>query len=314
MVLGEELLLYRAEDAEELVRFARKRSCSTTKKTHTTIHTEMNLRGTVRTFISFVESAKEKNKKPISSDVLSLYEEAIGEMKHRKNVLQSFFMRYSIGDRIDQGADWERLQTLTEADTPRQTELTSENEIFLRDHYLSLVLLQENGLVETKDGGMYLQGKIEPDNAYNQYPADLLLEPESDALTEHHITRQITTYSDTAYLVILGPEIVTMMELEEIEEFCHSLEVDEESLARMLMNLALKKMLVDKLVLFIQEKKKTSKEEILEVMREFDLEIPDTIDHFSFHLHNLFLEEMLDDLRKIKIIQGKDAKIRYTGG
>jgi hypothetical protein len=137
-------------------------------------------------------------------------------MHMRKQILQEFFSGHREGERIDQGPEWERLQTLTGSDL--QTPLSTDDESFLRDRYLALVLLQENGLVETREGGMYLKGTIEPDEAVTQYPADVLMEPEGEDLAVHGLTRLITTYSETAYPVLLGPESVLMIELEELEE------------------------------------------------------------------------------------------------
>jgi hypothetical protein len=311
MALGEEILLYRAEDAENLVRFARKHSCSASKRVLTTIHTEMNLKGKIGTFLTFVQAMLEKEDTP-SSEAKNLFRETADEMRHRKEILDEFFTSHKEGERIDQGPLWERLQKLTGTDN-QQASLSTEDGEFLRDRYLVLVLLQENELVETRDGGMYLRGTVDPDEALTQYPADLLLEPESEELATHDLTRLITTYSDTAYPVALGPESVLMIELEELEEFCSTCEVDEDSFAQAMMNLALKKMIVDKIIFFLRNKKRTTREEIQDLMRDFDLAIPDTVDKFSFHLHTSFIDEVLDDLRKMKTIQGKDTKIRYAG-
>jgi hypothetical protein len=48
-------------------------------------------------------------------------------------------------------------------------------------------------------------------------------------------------------------------------------------------------------------------------MKDFELTIPETVDHFSFHLHASFIEEVLDDLRRMRTVQGKDSRIRYKG-
>jgi hypothetical protein len=311
MALGEEILLYRAEDAENLVRFARKHNCSASKKVLTTIHTEMNLKGKIGTFLAFVQGMLDKED-TLSSEARNLFREAADELHHRKEILGEFFTSHKEGDRIDQGPLWERLQKLTETDN-QQSSLSAEDKEFLRDQYLVLVLLQENELVETKEGGMYLRGAVYPDGAITQYPADLLLEPESEELAAHDLTRLITTYSDTSYPVALGPESVLMIELDKLEEFCSNCEVDEDSFARAMMNLALKKMIVDKIILFLRDRKRTTREEIQDLMRDFDLAIPDTVDQFSFHLHTSFIDEILDDLHRMKTIQGKDNKIRYAG-
>jgi hypothetical protein len=313
MVLGEEILLYRSEDAENLVRFAKKHNCSASKRVITSIHTEMNLRGTLRSFLEYAREGQNGTESNAAPEMKDLFQEASEEIHHRREIFKEFLARNTPGDRIDQGAEWERLQELTLPDPSQPVSLSAEDEAFLRDRYLILVLLQENGLVETRDGGMYLKGSIDPDEAITQYPADLLMEPERSDLAAHGLTRLITTYSQTTYPVTLGPESVLMIELEELEEFCKTCEVDEDSLARALMNLALKKMIVDKVILFLREQKKTTRDEMQAHMRDFDLAVPDTVDHFAFHLHTIFIDEVLDDLRKMRTIQGKDTKIRYTG-
>jgi hypothetical protein len=313
MVLGEEILLYRAEDAEEMVRFARKHKCSASKRVQTSIHTEMNLKGTIRTFLAYIQEMLSRGDVSGISEAENMYREAAEEMNHRRKILEEFFTSHGAGDRIDEGPEWGRLQQLTASDMPQQESLSAEDETFLRDRYLTLVILQENGLVETRDGGMFLKTILSPEEASTQYPADLLLEPASEELASHGIVRLITTFSETAYPVLLGPEFVLMIELEELEEFCRTREVDEDSFSKAMMNLALKKMIVDKIVLFLQEKKRTSREDLIAQMKDFDFSIPDTIDHFSFHLHSAFIDEVLNDLRKIRTIQGKDTKIRYTG-
>ncbi|MDD1679271.1 MAG: hypothetical protein LUO93_08855 [Methanomicrobiales archaeon] len=313
MALGEEILLYKAEDAEELVRFAKKHKCGASKRVLTSIHTEMNLKGSIRTFLSFVQEMQSKESIGDSPERKDVYLEAADEMHHRSKVLEEFLTSHKAGDRLDQGPEWERLQQLTGSEASEQTSLCEEDESFLHDRYLTLILLQENSLIEPRDDGMYLRGTIDPEEAITEYPADLLLEPESDDLATHGITRLITTYSETVYPVTLGPESVLMLELDELEKFGQSREVEEDSFSRALMNLALKKMIVDKVILFLREKKKTSREEILAQMKDFELAIPDTIDHFSFHLHTSFIDELLDDLRKIRTIQGKDSRIRFIG-
>jgi hypothetical protein len=313
MALGEDLLLYSSEDAEELARYARAHGCSVVKKTRSSIQTEMNLRGKIHTFLAFLESRKKETGTSDAPGVLEQYHQAYEEIEHRLTLLKEYFSRNALGTRIDQGSEWNRLKLLTETDSPRHIELSAEDEEFLRDRYLVLVLLQDNELVETKEGGMYLQATLNPAEAFTQYPADLLFEPENEELARYDIKRVIVTYSETTYQVTLGPEAVLMIDLENLEEFCRTLEVDEESLARMLMNLALKKMIMDKITFFLREKKKVTKEEILSEMRDFNLDVPDTVDHFTFHLHTSFIEEILDDLRKMRTIQGKDTKIRYTG-
>ncbi len=312
MALGEEILLYRVEDAENMVRFAKKHKCSASKRVLTSIHTEMNLKGSLQKFQDY-SAAQRSETSPSGQEEKDALDEAEKEMHHRKTLLAKFFADYSIGERIDHGPDWDHLQELTVSERPDQQTLSPDDEAFLRDRYLVLVLLQENGLVETRESGMYLRGVVEPGEAITEYPADLLPEQKSEDLAAHELSRQITTYSETAYPVTLGPESVLMIELEELEEFCKSCEVDEDALAAALMNQALKKMIVDKLILFFRETKKTTKEEVVAQMRDFELTIPDTVDHFSFHLHTSFIEEVLDDLRRMRTIQGKDSRIRYVG-
>lgn len=312
MVLGEEILLFRAEDAENLARFAKKHNCSVSKKVLTSIHTEMNLKGTIRTFLAFVQEMMGKADTSSSPESKNLFHEAEEEIQHRKRILDEFFVSCKEGNRIDQGPLWERLQELTGTEI-QQESLSTEDEDFLRDRYLILILLQENGLVETKDGGMYLKKTIDPEEALTQYPIDLVMESDGEGLAKYDLIRLITTYSETAYPVTLGPESVVMIELEELEEFCRNCEVDKDSFARVMMNFALKKMIVDRIILFLKDRKRTTREEIQDQMRNFNLTIPDTIDQFTFHLNTTFVDEVLDDLRKMRTIQGKDTKIRYSG-
>jgi hypothetical protein len=311
MALGGELLFYTNEDAEEFLRFLRKQGCSAVRRTINTLTIEMNIQGSIRNMLACCQALQEKEDLP--PEVREQYQEAVQDLSHRKRILEAFLSKTAPGARIDEGADWDRLQSLTGGEPERSNEdLSAENQIYIRDQYLLLSLLQENSLIEGKEGGMYLSRTLDIEEAMTQYPSDLLGEPEGDLLREHHLTRLITTYSETAYQVNLGPEVILLENLDELETTLLRLDTDEESASHLLLNLVVKQMIVDRMLEIIREKKKVTREEVFTSMHSLEFPVPDTVDQFSFRLHDTFLQEVLDDLRKLGSIVGKDSKLRCS--
>ncbi len=310
MALAEEILFYSNEDAEEFFRLLRKQGCSGVKRTINTLHIEMNIRGSIRDLLACCQALQEPE--DLTEEIREQCQDAVRDLTHRKEILEGFFLHSAPGDRIDEGEDWEHLQELTGGDPGEAEHLSAEDQLFIRDQYLLLSLLQENDLIEGKEGGMYLARTRDPDDMSTQYPSDLLGEPEAALLREHHLTRPITSYSETTYKVSLGPEVILLEHLDELEAALLNLDADQESASQFLLNLVVKQMIVERILEMLREKKKATREEVVASLRSFAIPVPDSVDEFTFQLHDAFLHEVLDDLRKLGRIMGKDSKLRCT--
>lgn len=312
MALGEELLFYNGDDADTFLKFLRKQNCSAVKRTTNVISTEVFLYGSIEHFLQLVDTLQNT---AIDGDHAS-HEGVIelrSEMDLRAHILKDFFGERKQGARIDEGPEWEALTTLLKRESPSSETLSEEERSLIRDRYLLLALLDENNLIDAKGEGIYLKEAMDPSFALTQYPAHLLPEVDEELLIKNTLSRRINTYAETVYTVTLGSEIVLFDGMEMLESTLNELDVDPESAATAVMNIASKKVIVDRVLSLLRDRKTMTRDDIIEALQHFHVQVPDTVDTFVYQLDRSFIDDVLSDLRKLKAIQGKDTKIRCTG-
>lgn len=312
MALGEELLFYNGDDADTFLKFLRKQNCSAVKRTTNVISTEIFLYGTIEHFLQFLDTPGD-GAAPDAHTADEGTIEARSEMNLRAQVLQDFFSHQKKGARIDEGPEWEALTTLLKRESPSSESLKEEERSLIRDRYLLLALLDENNLIDAREDGIYLKEPIEPVSALTQYPAHLFRDVDEELLIKNGLTRRINTYAETVHTVTLGPEIVLLDGMEQLETTLNELDADPESATTMVMNIASKKVIVNRALSILRDRKTMTKTEIIEALSHFHVQVPDTVDTFVYQLDRSFIDDLLSDLRKLKAIQGKDTKIRCSG-
>jgi len=312
MVLGEEVLFHDAEDADVLVKFVRKKNFNAARKTRNVLIPVVGSSGTIKNFIALLDEAISSPEIAPGEEQRAYYLEIRGEMEERKKNLTEILSTYHPGEIVSSEAEKGRLKSMMERllEAEGGETITEEDQHFVESRLQSLALLWDNQLVEITQEGLRLTGSVNPEDAVIGCPIEYFNDLDESLLSKHGIGKRVTVASESEFIVTLGPEFVFMEDGVELDELVSHLEVDEFSYEKMLMNLMIKRIIVERILDLVKSKGKVSKGDIIDELKMFHADFPDMNEHISFILHQDLIGEVVDDLRKLGALQGKDHKIK----
>jgi hypothetical protein len=336
MVLEESLLFYQEKDADTFVKFLRAKNCRAIKSVESEVNEETVMTGTIGNLIRVIENVLNRQKpeslkspgaeepqtteiENISSlpgsreDLTAAHARTLSNLQSSRENIAGIMGRFNVGD-VVYAADY--LDRMKESLKSGMEDIPEDDleELVTRTvlTYNCISILEANEVLETRSEGMVLIKKVDP--------ADLIVERrawgpdeiDEATLKNFAISLMHEIHYDTTTRVTIDPRIHFNCVFDDVESILEELEVDGDSAEKLLDNLSLKAPVVDKMLNFIETAGKMSLTDLVREMKSATIEQEEADIRVVLYSSPAFISGVINDLRKLGIVEGNDRKIRVV--
>ncbi|MEI6294311.1 MAG: hypothetical protein WCP36_11545, partial [Methanomicrobiales archaeon] len=182
---------------------------------------------------------------------------------------------------------------------------------YLRElHYMRL--LEKNGLVEESMDGVILKKRIDPADLVITRLPTTHYEEDDNMIKPYGLLHLVNTYYDTLYSLMIDPKLHFTFTPGEISGPLAELSVDEESRDDLLVHMSRKQQLLHVLIGVIGDMKVVSVEGLFRILNDYEEDIHGNGERTGLCVSTEYLDDLIDDLRKLRVVQGNIDRIRLT--
>ena len=308
MTLEEKITFYSHEAAVDFQKFLREKECGSRIVVEHSFSGEPYFEGTISQFMNLIDllAKKDEEENEVDEDLLHMKNDLI----ERKETLEEFFAEHKEGDLLSDSTPSQMLAQLQTIDATGDDAIKKDAADKFVSSLMVLATLEDNGLLE-EEGENYRLKEIKAADemtvmyAYNDFPAVT-----QDDLAECGIASHVRTSSTTDYVITVGTEVL-FVNTDEIADFLDHVDVDEDEAAKFVDAVFFKQAFVGKIHELVAEGN-ASEEALLEALGAPSFPLEGTNDVISFDITADYLKAVVNDLRKLGILTGKDGKIKNT--
>ncbi|HJJ69673.1 MAG TPA: hypothetical protein O0Y02_03480 [Methanocorpusculum sp.] len=308
MTLEEKITFYSHEAAVDFQKFLREKECGSRIVVEHSFSGEPYFEGTISQFMNLIDllAKKDEEENEVDEDLLHMKNDLI----ERKETLEEFLEGHKEGDLLSDSTPSQMLAQLQTIDATGDDAIKKDAADKFVSSLMVLATLEDNGLLE-EEGENYRLKEIKAADemtvmyAYNDFPAVT-----QDDLAECGIASHVRTSSTTDYVITVGTEVL-FVNTDEIADFLDHVDVDEEEAAKFVDAVFFKQAFVGKIHELVAEGN-ASEEALLEALGAPSFPLEGTNDVISFDITADYLKAVVNDLRKLGILSGKDGKIKNT--
>ena len=308
MTLEEKITFYSHEAAVDFQKFLREKECGSRIVVEHSFSGEPYFEGTISQFMNLIDllAKKDEEENEVDEDLIHMKNDLI----ERKETLEEFLEGHKEGDLLSDSTPSQMLAQLQTIDATGDDAIKKDAADKFVSSLMVLATLEDNGLLE-EEGENYRLKEIKAADemtvmyAYNDFPAVT-----QDDLAECGIASHVRTSSTTEYVITVGTEVL-FVNTDEIADFLDHVDVDEEEAAKFVDAVFFKQAFVGKIHELVAEGN-ASEEALLEALGAPSFPLEGTNDVISFDITADYLKAVVNDLRKLGILTGKDGKIKNT--
>ena len=308
MTLEEKITFYSHEAAVDFQKFLREKECGSRIVVEHSFSGEPYFEGTISQFMNLIDllAKKDEEENEVDEDLLHMKNDLI----ERKETLEEFLEGHKEGDLLSDSTPSQMLAQLQTIDATGDDAIKKDAADKFVSSLMVLATLEDNGLLE-EEGENYRLKEIKAADemtvmyAYNDFPSVT-----QDDLAECGIASHVRTSSTTDYVITVGTEVL-FVNTDEIADFLDHVDVDEEEAAKFVDAVFFKQAFVGKIHELVAEGN-ASEEALLEALGAPSFPLEGTNDVISFDITADYLKAVVNDLRKLGILTGKDGKIKNT--
>ena len=308
MTLEEKITFYSHEAAVDFQKFLREKECGSRIVVEHSFSGEPYFEGTISQFMNLIDllAKKDEEENEVDEDLLHMKNDLI----ERKETLEEFLEGHKEGDLLSDSTPSQMLAQLQTIDATGDDAIKKDAADKFVSSLMVLATLEDNGLLE-EEGENYRLKEIKAADemtvmyAYNDFPAVT-----QDDLAECGIASHVRTSSTTDYVITVGTEVL-FVNTDEIADFLDHVDVDEEEAAKFVDAVFFKQAFVGKIHELVAEGN-ASEEALLEALGAPSFPLEGTNDVISFDITADYLKAVVNDLRKLGILTGKDGKIKNS--
>ncbi|HJJ67371.1 MAG TPA: hypothetical protein O0W84_06610 [Methanocorpusculum sp.] len=308
MTLEEKITFYSHEAAVDFQKFLREKECGSRIVVEHSFSGEPYFEGTISQFMNLIDllAKKDEEENEVDEDLIHMKNDLI----ERKETLEEFLEGHKEGDLLSDSTPSQMLAQLQTIDATGDDAIKKDAADKFVSSLMVLATLEDNGLLE-EEGENYRLKEIKAADemtvmyAYNDFPAVT-----QDDLAECGIASHVRTSSTTDYVITVGTEVL-FVNTDEIADFLDHVDVDEEEAAKFVDAVFFKQAFVGKIHELVAEGN-ASEEALLEALGAPSFPLEGTNDVISFDITADYLKAVVNDLRKLGILTGKDGKIKNT--
>ncbi|WP_181391799.1 hypothetical protein [Methanospirillum lacunae] len=305
MVLEEEIYFSSHDIARDFVKVLKDMGVSSQVKQKFSLDVRLMLSGTYLNLAAMFDCMISDPK--TTEEESESFSMARDQLTPQRDAIAQALEKYQVGDRVGSGV----MDLVTGDRTLDGDESEDILEQIIEEVYLTR-LLHLNELLDIGESGLVLSKKIEPDESTLTVFADEIPEIRDEILEKYNVSSTITAGDDGEWLVSIGSEYVFLDDLDKIGEFLEKYEVEEEDGASFFPRLQIKHILVSEILALIKEEGKVSRENIINEFANRDVETSDDGAKIALHLSAEYIDGILDDLKKVGFLKGKDQKLRIA--
>ncbi|MBE6515980.1 MAG: hypothetical protein E7Z71_04725 [Methanocorpusculum parvum] len=308
MTLEEKITFYSHEAAVDFQKFLREKECGSRIVVEHSFSGEPYFEGTISQFMNLIDllAKKDEEENEVDEDLIHMKNDLI----ERKETLEEFLEGHKEGDLLSDSTPSQMLAQLQTIDATGDDAIKKDAADKFVSSLMVLATLEDNGLLE-EEGENYRLKEIKAADemtvmyAYNDFPAVT-----QDDLAECGIASHVRTSSTTDYVITVGTEVL-FVNTDEIADFLDHVDVDEEEAAKFVDAVFFKQAFIGKIHELVAEGN-ASEEALLEALGAPSFPLEGTNDVISFDITADYLKAVVNDLRKLGILSGKDGKIKNT--
>ena len=308
MTLEEKITFYSHEAAVDFQKFLREKECGSRIVVEHSFSGEPYFEGTISQFMNLIDllAKKDEEENEVDEDLIHMKNDLI----ERKETLEEFLEGHKEGDLLSDSTPSQMLAQLQTIDATGDDAIKKDAADKFVSSLMVLATLEDNGLLE-EEGENYRLKEIKAADemtvmyAYNDFPAVT-----QDDLAECGIASHVRTSSTTDYVITVGTEVL-FVNTDEIADFLDHVDVDEDEAAKFVDAVFFKQAFVGKIHELVAEGN-ASEEALLEALGAPSFPLEGTNDVISFDITADYLKAVVNDLRKLGILSGKDGKIKNT--
>jgi len=176
----------------------------------------------------------------------------------------------------------------------------------------ALMAMENAGIVKTETEGIRLIKKIDPDELPLQRNLVSPDEYDENTLKAKNLTMHNLFYFETETRLLIDPRIHIALEPEEVEEALTDLEVDEESLDRLMVNMETKQIAINCIIEAVSRSGRISLPDLIKKVDAVLVPLKDSESPLTAYISPSYTTSIVNDLRKLGLIEGNDRKLRVA--
>jgi hypothetical protein len=335
MVLEESLVFYDDDDANEFIQFLKKNGCRATKKHESFIAEEILMNGPIGNIIAMLEdiTAQERDTETESQagaeelltsllsglsagEKISLRKMKVlllTNLKLTRDFIADIMARFNEGDLIYPKEFIEGIKDEMRSSIDKNREKELNATIIEKMPFFShLGVMTDNGLIGSGPSGITLAKKMAPDEVLVERR---VFDPDAfddETLGKHNISLNRNIIFETQTRVVIEPAFYFTCDTDDVDAILSDLEVDEKSLDSLMFNHFHKSLAIENIIEIIKKARKISLKEIIQQMDTFVPDYEDDEYLLTAHATPEFTAGIINDMRKARIIEGNDDKIRLA--
>ena len=198
------------------------------------------------------------------------------------------------------------------------TELIAENEHYsnirgkVLDKITALMILNENNLLDMDNNTTILKDKIPSAECTIILPLEDMPMISIGLASSHSLSYKVRIEVFESYIVTTNSRIVFLDEIEDFDLFFKEHSCMNQQYHGVRKSILNNSVIVSNILSYINKSKKTSIDEIIHHFRCFNLEGAGENIVVECQVSPTVISCIIDDLKKINVIEGKDTKIRRT--
>lgn len=336
MVLEEFLLFYQEKDADTFVKFLREKNCRAIKSVESEVSEETVMNGSIGNLIRVIETVlnrqtPESLKSPGAEEpqtaqaggIFSLpgnreeltaaHARMLLNLQSSRENIAGIMSRFNVGDIVYSSDYLDRMkdslksgmEDIPEEDLEKMVTLTILT-------YDCISVLEDNAALEARAEGMVLVKKVDAGDLIVERRAWGPDEIDEATLNTFAITLTHKIHYGTSTRVTIDPRIHFNCVFDDVEPVLEELEVDSDSAEKLLDNLSLKAPVIDLVLNLIETAGKLSLPDLVREMKSTPIEQEEADIRVVLHSSPEFISSLINDLRKLGIVEGNDRKIRVV--
>lgn len=238
-----------------------------------------------------------------SSFLSTILTDTISLLDERRALLEKTFSEKTPGEKV--GPSFDSLRNLDNTDTDDEERMKT-----LADEMQVTQLLEMNGLLDTIEDSFVLNATISPDDAKMAVFSDDIPPLDEETLARWDVQSTLEATDICSYVVTAGLDIIFLEDTTPLEEFFEGTECDNSE--PFLANLQIKQVVAAELLTLIQKDGKATKEDLVTEFMHLNIPLNDEKSGIGLHLSPLYIEAVINDLKKIGMLKGKDSKLKVA--
>lgn len=306
MALEEEIRFSSEGEAQECLKIFKQLNITAHLKTKVELESRIVYKAPFSALKGIIEEEIERLRNTGEEDFeghILAFEATLQDLMHERDLLAQTFASHAPGERISTHV----FDVIVRDGAMPENE--EDMDAFIKEATITQIL-GLNDLLDIDEEGMILKQTIAPDEAVMALFGDELPPFREEALRRWKISRSLEARDTSVYTVVTGPDIIFLEDLTDLEEYFQ--ELSEEDADKFLANLQVKQVLVAEILSMIQKEGRSSKEELMSEFIHKTLPIEENELSIGFHLSPGYLESILNDMKKLGMIKGKDSRLKVV--